>query len=117
MALHVLCANLLRWLMRGLPQVISRLRLACFRSNVKARSVVFAGEGVPCAPIAASTMSCSGLASVYGGGSVTLYGFDPATRPDIYGKVGNSGVSIATLDDMRALYDSFDLCDPRTSCR
>lgn len=47
--------------------------------------------------------------------SVTLYGFDPATRPDIYGKIGNSGVSIATLDDMRDLYDGFDLCDPRTS--
>ena len=47
--------------------------------------------------------------------SVTLYGFDPARRPDIYGKVGNSGVSIATLDDMKALYDSFDLCDPTTS--
>ena len=47
--------------------------------------------------------------------SVTLYGFDPAERPDIYGKVGNSGVSIATLDDMKALYDGFDLCDPSTS--
>ncbi len=47
--------------------------------------------------------------------SVTLYGFDPARRPDIYGKVGNSGVSIATLDDMKVLYDGFDLCDPRTS--
>ncbi len=47
--------------------------------------------------------------------SVTLYGFDPAERPDIYGKVGNSGVSIATLDDMKALYDGFDLCDPMTS--
>lgn len=47
--------------------------------------------------------------------SVTLYGFDPAVQPDIYGKVGNSGVSIATLDDMRALYDGFDLCDPSTS--
>ena len=47
--------------------------------------------------------------------SVTLYGFDPARRPDIYGKVGNSGVSIATLDDMKVLYDGFDLCDPATS--
>jgi methylmalonyl-CoA mutase len=47
--------------------------------------------------------------------SVTLYGFDPAVQPDIYGKVGNSGVSIATLDDMKALYDGFDLCSPSTS--
>lgn len=47
--------------------------------------------------------------------SVTLYGADPAPRPDIYGKVGNSGVSIATLDDMKVLYDGFDLCDPATS--
>ncbi|MGH8807710.1 MAG: fused isobutyryl-CoA mutase/GTPase IcmF, partial [Noviherbaspirillum sp.] len=47
--------------------------------------------------------------------SVTLYGADPALRPDIYGKVGNSGVSIATLDDMKVLYDGFDLCNPSTS--
>ncbi|MDJ0958331.1 MAG: methylmalonyl-CoA mutase family protein [Arenicellales bacterium] len=47
--------------------------------------------------------------------SVTLYGWEPDPRPDIYGKVGNSGVSIATLDDMKALYDGFDLCDPKTS--
>ena len=47
--------------------------------------------------------------------SVTLYGFDPHERPDIYGKVGNSGVSIATLDDMKVLYGGFDLCDPATS--
>ena len=47
--------------------------------------------------------------------SVTLYGFDPDERPDIYGKVGNSGVSIATLDDMKVLYDGFDLCHPTTS--
>ncbi|MGN6729317.1 MAG: methylmalonyl-CoA mutase family protein [Rhodanobacteraceae bacterium] len=47
--------------------------------------------------------------------SVTLYGEDPAIRPDIYGKIGNSGVSIATLDDMKKLYSGFDLCDPKTS--
>ncbi|HTN28992.1 MAG TPA: fused isobutyryl-CoA mutase/GTPase IcmF [Burkholderiales bacterium] len=47
--------------------------------------------------------------------SVTLYGFDPDERPDIYGKVGNSGVSIATLDDMEVLYSGFDLCNPATS--
>ena len=47
--------------------------------------------------------------------SVTLYGFEPDERPDIYGKVGNSGVSIATLDDMKVLYSGFDLCAPNTS--
>ncbi|MES2005103.1 MAG: methylmalonyl-CoA mutase family protein [Bacteroidota bacterium] len=47
--------------------------------------------------------------------SVTLYGEDPDHRPDIYGKVGNSGVSIATLDDAKKLYSGFDLCDPKTS--
>ncbi|WP_010531557.1 fused isobutyryl-CoA mutase/GTPase IcmF [Lentibacillus jeotgali] len=47
--------------------------------------------------------------------SVTLYGEDPAPRPDIYGKVGESGVSICTLDDMKKLYDGFDLTDPKTS--
>jgi methylmalonyl-CoA mutase len=47
--------------------------------------------------------------------SVTLYGRDPDPRPDVYGKVGTSGVSIATLDDMRELFAGFDLCDPKTS--
>jgi methylmalonyl-CoA mutase len=47
--------------------------------------------------------------------SVTLYGEDPAIRPDIYGKIGNSGVSIATVDDAKKLYSGFDLCDPKTS--
>ena len=47
--------------------------------------------------------------------SVTLYGEDPHTRPDIYGKVGNAGVSIATLDDLKKLYSGFDLCAPNTS--
>jgi methylmalonyl-CoA mutase len=47
--------------------------------------------------------------------SVTLYGEDPHERPDIYGKVGNSGVSIASVDDMKKLYSGFDLCAPSTS--
>jgi methylmalonyl-CoA mutase len=47
--------------------------------------------------------------------SVTLYGEDPDFRPDIYGKIGNSGVSICCLDDAKKLYSGFDLCDPRTS--
>ena len=47
--------------------------------------------------------------------SVTLYGEDPASRPDIFGKVGNSGVSIATVDDAKKLYSGFDLCDTKTS--
>jgi len=47
--------------------------------------------------------------------SVTLYGEDPAPRPDIFGKIGNSGVNIASLDDMKKLYSGFDLCAPTTS--
>ena len=47
--------------------------------------------------------------------SVTLYGFDPDTRPDIYGKIGTSGVSICTLNDVKVLYSGFDLCAPNTS--
>ncbi len=47
--------------------------------------------------------------------SVTLYGQDPGERPDIYGKVGNSGVSVSTLDDIKRLYSGFDLCEPSTS--
>jgi len=47
--------------------------------------------------------------------SVTLYGRDPSERPDVYGKVGTSGVSIATVDDMKTLFQGFDLCDPTTS--
>jgi methylmalonyl-CoA mutase len=47
--------------------------------------------------------------------SVTLYGRDPDPRPDVYGKVGNSGVSVCTVDDAKKLYSGFDLCDPKTS--
>lgn len=47
--------------------------------------------------------------------SVTLYGADPDSQPDIFGRIGNSGVSVATLDDIKTLYQGFDLCDPNTS--
>ncbi len=47
--------------------------------------------------------------------SVTLYGNDPDERPDIYGKIGNSGVSVCCLDDAKKLYSGFDLSDPKTS--
>ncbi len=70
------------------------------------------------APIDVSTMCRPGtratrLSTAFD--SVTLYGEDPDPRPDIYGRIGNSGVSIATLDDMKKLYSGFDLCAPTTS--
>jgi methylmalonyl-CoA mutase len=79
---------------------------------------MFAGEGGPARTNRRFRMLSAGqpatrLSTAFD--SVTLYGFDPAERPDIYGKVGNSGVSIATLDDMKELFDGFDLCDPTTS--
>ncbi len=79
---------------------------------------MFAGEGTPERTnrrfhIIAHGQPAARLSTAFD--SVTLYGEDPHTRPDIYGKVGNSGVSIATLDDMKKLYSGFDLCQPNTS--
>jgi methylmalonyl-CoA mutase len=79
---------------------------------------MFAGEGDPFRTnrrfhLLSKDLPAKRLSTAFD--SVTLYGFDPDERPDIYGKVGNSGVSIATLDDMKALYSGFDLCDPATS--
>jgi isobutyryl-CoA mutase len=79
---------------------------------------MFAGEGGPARTnrrfkLLSEGQPATRLSTAFD--SVTLYGFDPGERPDIYGKVGNSGVSIATLDDMKVLYDGFDLCDPATS--
>jgi methylmalonyl-CoA mutase len=79
---------------------------------------MFAGEGDPMKTnrrfhLLADGQPATRLSTAFD--SVTLYGFDPDPRPDIYGKVGNSGVSVATLDDMKALFDGFDLCDPATS--
>jgi methylmalonyl-CoA mutase len=79
---------------------------------------MFAGEGDPFRTnrrfhLLSKDMPAKRLSTAFD--SVTLYGFDPDERPDIYGKVGNSGVSIATLEDMKVLYAGFDLCDPATS--
>lgn len=78
----------------------------------------FAGEGGPSRTnrrfhYLTASESAKRLSTAFD--SVTLYGEDPNSRPDIFGKVGESGVSIASLDDMKALYDGFDLCDPNTS--
>src|SRR5262245_6521119 len=79
---------------------------------------MFAGEGAPERTnrrfhYLASGHEATRLSTAFD--STTLYGEDPDTRPDIYGRTGNSGVSIATLDDMKKLYSGFDLTSPTTS--
>jgi methylmalonyl-CoA mutase len=79
---------------------------------------MFAGEGAPERTnkrfhYLSKDMPASRLSTAFD--SVTLYGEDPDYRPDIYGKIGNSGVSICSLDDAKRLYSGFDLCDPKTS--
>ncbi|GAA1941386.1 fused isobutyryl-CoA mutase/GTPase IcmF [Nocardioides hwasunensis] len=79
---------------------------------------MFAGEGDPARTnrrfkILSKDGDAKRLSTAFD--SVTLYGRDPDPRPDVYGKVGTSGVSVATLDDMRVLYDGFDLVAPSTS--
>ncbi|MGD9018298.1 MAG: methylmalonyl-CoA mutase family protein, partial [Desulfobacterales bacterium] len=79
---------------------------------------MFAGEGDPARTnrrfkLLSADSQAKRLSTAFD--SVTLYGYDPDRRPDIYGKVGTSGVSVCTLDDVKVLYDGFDLCDPGTS--
>ena len=79
---------------------------------------MFAGEGDPARTnrrfkMLSADYEAKRLSTAFD--SVTLYGYDPDIRPDVYGKVGTSGVSICTLDDMKALYDGFELCSPHTS--
>ncbi|MFM2073788.1 MAG: Methylmalonyl-CoA mutase [Pseudomonadota bacterium] len=79
---------------------------------------MFAGEGDPFRTnrrfkLVSEGLPAKRLSTAFD--SVTLYGHDPDLRPDIYGKVGNSGVNVATLDDMKVLYSGFDLCNPTTS--
>ncbi len=89
-----------------------------FKRQAEDPTRMFAGEGGPEQTnrrfhYLASGMPAARLSTAFD--SVTLYGHEPDPRPDIYGKVGNSGVSVATLDDAKKLYSGFNLCDPTTS--
>ena len=89
-----------------------------FKRDAEAPARMFAGEGDAARTnrrfhLLSEGQPATRLSTAFD--SVTLYGRDPDVRPDIYGKVGTSGVSIATLDDMRELFDGFDLCSPLTS--
>jgi len=112
--------ELLKWLMReNLPGSFPYTAgVFPFKRTEEDPTRMFAGEGDPKRTNArfkylSKESAAKRLSTAFD--SVTLYGFDPDERPDIYGKVGNSGVSIATLQDMAELYDGFDLCAPTTS--
>jgi len=110
----------LRWLL--LENVPGRFPftggLFPFRREAEAPKRMFAGEGPPSRTNARFKLLTEGetahrLSTAFD--SVTLYGEDPDERPDIWGKVGESGVSVATLDDLKILYGGFELCAPTTS--
>ena len=89
-----------------------------FRHEGEAPARMFAGEGDPARTnrrfhLLSQGQPATRLSTAFD--SVTLYGRDPAPQPDVYGKVGTSGVSVATVQDMRDLYAGFDLCSPTTS--
>ena len=112
--------EILRWLLReNLPGAFPYTAgVFEFKRENEDPTRMFAGEGDPLRTnrrfhLLSRDMPAKRLSTAFD--SVTLYGFDPDERPDIYGKVGNSGVSIATLEDMKVLYSGFDLCDPQTS--
>ncbi len=112
--------ELLRWLLlENVPGSFPYTSgVFAFKRENEDPTRMFAGEGDPFRTntrfkLLSEGMPAKRLSTAFD--SVTLYGNDPATRPDIYGKVGNSGVSIATLDDMKVLYSGFDLTAPNTS--
>ena len=112
--------ELLRWRMReNLPgEFPFTAGVFHFKRENEDPTRMFAGEGDPFRTnrrfhLLSKDLPAKRLSTAFD--SVTLYGFDPDERPDIYGKVGNSGVSIATLEDMKVLYSGFDLSDPATS--
>jgi methylmalonyl-CoA mutase len=89
-----------------------------FKRSGETPARMFAGEGDPARTnrrfkLLSAGQPATRLSTAFD--SVTLYGRDPSLRPDIFGKVGTSGVSIATIDDMAELYSGFDLCSPTTS--
>jgi methylmalonyl-CoA mutase len=112
--------DLLYWMMReNLPgRFPFTAGVFPFKREGEDPTRMFAGEGGPARTnqrfhLLSAGQPAQRLSTAFD--SVTLYGDDPDERPDIYGKVGNSGVSIATLDDMKVLYSGFDLCSPNTS--
>jgi len=112
--------ELLRWLLlENVPGAFPfTAGVFAFKREGEDPTRMFAGEGDPFRTnrrfkMLSEGMPAKRLSTAFD--SVTLYGHDPDLRPDIYGKVGNSGVSIATLDDMKVLYSGFDLCEPSTS--
>ena len=112
--------ELLRWMMReNLPGSFPYTAgVFAFKRENEDPTRMFAGEGDPFRTNRrfkklSAHAEATRLSTAFD--SVTLYGCDPDERPDIYGKVGNSGVSIATLDDLKVLYSGFELCCPTTS--
>ena len=112
--------ELLRWmLLENVPGSFPYTAgVFAFKRENEDPTRMFAGEGDPFRTnkrfkLLSEGMPAKRLSTAFD--SVTLYGNDPDLRPDIYGKVGNSGVSIATLDDLKVLYSGFDLTAPNTS--
>jgi len=112
--------ELLRWLMlENLPgRYPFTAGVFAFKREGEEPTRMFAGEGDAFRTnrrfkVLSAGQSAQRLSTAFD--SVTLYGHDPDRRPDIHEKIGNAGVSIATLDDMKALYEGFDLCDAGTS--
>jgi methylmalonyl-CoA mutase len=112
--------EILRWLMlENVPGSFPYTAgVFAFKRENEDPTRMFAGEGDPFRTnrrfkLLSEGMPARRLSTAFD--SVTLYGSDPGLRPDIHGKIGNSGVSIATVDDIKVLYDGFDLCDPATS--
>lgn len=112
--------EILRWVMReNVPGAFPYTAgVFPFKRQEEDPTRMFAGEGGPERTnrrfhYVSLDMPATRLSTAFD--SVTLYGEDPDYRPDIYGKIGNSGVSICCLDDAKKLYSGFDLCDPRTS--